>query len=96
MIPRHYLLSILCLLLLGLSACTEGGAGVQGTQAYFTQKDDDVCDPSDGDYDPNDPRCLAEGPGGTGVEPAVPCEGMNNPTCHTRAGIPGARRPQFR
>ena len=50
--------------------------------------DDDVCDPSEDNYDPNDPRCDPDGPGGSGVEPPVPCEGKNNPTCNRAQEYP--------
>jgi len=93
MIPRHPFFLLFMLLGPGLTACTEGGAGVQAIDAYYTQKDDDdddddVCDKDEDDYDPQDPRCNPDGPGGTGVEPAAPCEGMTNPTCNRAQEYP--------
>jgi len=79
----------LFLLAIGVSACVGDGMGTESYESYFVQKDDDddVCDPSDDDYDPNDPRCQSEGPGGSGVEPPANCN-PSQPTCNRAQDYP--------
>jgi len=90
MTPRNHVLWLV-LLLFGLSACSAGDRGGTADTSYLAQKDDDdddVCDSSDDDYDPNDPRCKPQGPGGTGLLPATECAG-NDPFCVRSQDYPG-------
>jgi len=78
---------IIFLLAIGLNACVGSDASDELHAKAFVQKDDDVCDPSDDDYDPTDPRCLVNGPGGSGVLAPANCAG-NDPTCNRAQNYP--------
>ena len=70
---------LLFLLVLGVSSCV-GDASTEGLKSALLGIDDEVCDPLDLNYDPNDPRCDVDGPGGTGLAPPADCAG-SDPTC---------------
>jgi hypothetical protein len=82
MTPRNLTPWLLGMLLASATACSEGDSmtGPMGSSLTLKELDDEVCDPSEDDYDPNDPRCLTAGPGGTGLVPAAECAG-NDPVC---------------
>jgi hypothetical protein len=82
MTPRKLIPWLLLALLLGVAACSTSEAIEVSESSHFQimALDDDVCDPIEPDYDPNDPRCKPEGPGGTGVVPPTECI-AGAPTC---------------
>ncbi len=77
--PRNLTPWLLLTLLTSVTACSTGDS-VGDMKSYLMELDDDVCDSSEDDYDPNDPRCKPEGPGGAGLTPPAECAG-NDPLC---------------
>ena len=79
MTPRNLTPWLLLTLLASATACSTDDS-VGDLKSYLTALDDDVCVSTEPDYDPNDPRCLPEGPAGTGLQAPAECAGTD-PIC---------------
>lgn len=78
---------ILFLLVVGVSACVEGGSSEGAVGSLAMGLEANVCVVGTPEYDPADPRCLTNGPGGTGVSPPAACAG-GDPTCNRAQNYP--------